>query len=208
MTESGPPEGARAPRPLDDARRWLPAPLLLTAVALAQLLLSEQGPLHRWKGGGFAMFASNEERALQVHIARGAECLSHRASWPEALILAQDRLANFPTEAGLRALGEELGGGGWRFYFDSRESEELRMTPAWAADRLGTHVAFPATFDSVQIDAWRLRFRPEGEDRNRNGRLDPGEDLVPNGQLDAPLVVPERVRRWSSVPEPPRPESL
>ena len=53
------------------------------------------------------------------------------------------------------------------------------------------------------MPAWRLRFRPEGEDRNLNGRLDRGEDLVPNGVLDAPLVVPEQVRRWSSVPETP-----
>lgn len=202
MTERGRGEGGEhegRPSP----KRWLPAPLLLTAVALVQLVLSEEGTLHRWKGGGFAMFASNEERVLQVHIARGPECLSHSASWPEALVLAQDRLANFPTEAGLRALGEELGGPGWRFYFDAPGSQQLRMKPAWAADRLGTRMAVPATFDSVQIEAWKLRFHPEGEDRNLNGRLDPGEDLIPNGRLDAPIVVPERIRRWSSIPEAP-----
>jgi hypothetical protein len=203
MTDGGAPERERAPRPLDDVRRWIPAPALLTVVALAQLLLSEQGPLHRWKGGGFAMFASNEERVLQVHVARGDQCLSHRATWPEPLVLEQDRLASFPTEAGLRDFGEELGSGDWSFYFDAADSESLRVTPTWAAEQLGTHMEHPATFDSVQIDAWRMRFRPEGEDRNLNGRLDRGEDRIPNGTLDAPLVVPERIRRWSSVPESP-----
>lgn len=183
-----------------DAWRWLPAPALLFVVAVAQLLLSEYGVLHRWKGGGFAMFASNEERVLQVHVARGAQCLSHDALWPDRLILAQRRLANRPTEAGLASLGEELAGGEWRFYYDARESERLRMRPAWVAERLDTRMAFPADFDSVQLDAWRLRFRAAGEDRNANGRLDAGEDLVPNGRLDAPLVVPERIRRWSSLP--------
>lgn len=60
-------------------------------------------------------------------------------------------------------------------------------------------MAFPAEHDSLQVEAWRLRFHPEGEDRNFNGRLDAGEDVVPNGYLDAPLVVPERILRWSSV---------
>lgn len=197
MDESGPAPPPRDPK--TDARWWVPAPLLLVAVAAVQLVLSEQGALHRWKGGGFAMFASNEERVLQVHVADGQRCLSHRAAWPDSLVLAQRRLANFPTEAGLRALGEELAGGGWRFYFDARDAEQLRVTPAWVADQLGTYMAFPARFDSVQVEAWRLRFHPEGEDRNLNGRLDPGEDLVPNGYLDAPLVVPERVARWSSA---------
>lgn len=199
MSESGPASTDRAERPSGGAWWWVPAPALLIAVALVQLVLSEHSALHRWKGGGFAMFASNEQRVLQVHVAQGAQCLSHRAAWPEHLALEQDRLANFPTEAGLSAIGEELAGGAYRFYFDERQSEVLRVRPAWVADRLGTYIAFPATFDSVQVEAWRLRFRPEGEDRNFNGRLDAGEDLVPNGYLDAPLVVPERVARWSSA---------
>jgi hypothetical protein len=115
------------------------------------------------------------------------------------LVLEQRRLANFPTDAGLRRLGEDLASGQWRFYFDARDSQRLRMTPASSAERLGTYMAFPASFDSVQIEAWRLRYRPEGEDRNMNGRLDLGEDVVPNGYLDAPLVVPERLLRWSSA---------
>lgn len=187
---------------LERVRWWIPAPALLSLVAMIQLVLSEHGPLHRWKGGGFAMFAGNEERVLQVHVADGTRCLSHRAAWPEHLLRVQRRLASFPTEAGLRALGEGLAGGGWHFYFDAQESDALRVTSASTADRLGTYMAFPARFDSVQIDAWRLRFYPHGEDRNRNGRLDRGEDVVPNGYLDAPLVIPERIVRWSSVPEP------
>jgi hypothetical protein len=180
------------------ARWWLPAPALLTVVVLAQLVLSDHGPLHRWKGGGFAMFASNDERVLQVHIAEGPRCSSDRAAWPEELVLDQRRLANFPTQAGLRAFGRELEEG-WRFYFDASDREVLRMTRTWTAERLGTPMAFPDAHDSIQIDAWRLRFRAEGEDRNFNGHLDAGEDLVPNGTLDAPLVVPERILRWSSV---------
>ena len=205
MPESDPSSADRAERPLADSAdvwRWIPAPALLTVVALAQLVLSESGSLHRWKGGGFAMFASNEQRVVQVHVARGPQCLSHRAAWPEHLVLAQRRLANFPTEAGLRALGEDLASGRWRFYFDAPDSDQLRMTPASVAERLGTRMQLPATFDSVQVEAWRLRFHPEGEDRNWNGRLDRGEDVVANGVLDAPLVVPELVLRWSSAEAP------
>lgn len=200
MDPSGPAFTDRQERPRGAARWWIPAPALLTAVALVQFVLSDYGSLDRWKGGGFAMFASNEERVLQIHVAEGPRCLSHRAAWPEALVLAQRRLANFPTDASLRALGEELAGGEWRFYFDARDREQLRMTPRWVAERLGTSMAFPATFDSVQVEAWRLRFHPEGEDRNFNGRLDAGEDVIPNGYLDTTLVVPEQILRWSTAP--------
>jgi hypothetical protein len=145
------------------------------------------------------MFASNEDRVLQVHVAEGARCLSHGAVWPDHLVLAQQRLANFPTKAGLRRLGEELASGDWCFYFDAPEREVLQMRPRPAAAHLTTYMAFPASFDSVQVEAWRLRFHAAGEDRNANGRLDPGEDVIANGYVDAPLVVPERILRWSST---------
>ncbi len=55
--------------------------------------------------------------------------------------------------------------------------------------------ANPALLDLYVSACWASRRRAIGEDRNCNGRLDPGEDANTNTLMDGPVVLVTRVGR-------------
>lgn len=159
--------------PLQERLPWtrlMLVPALMLAVAGLQLVLSERGLLHRWKGGGFGMFSAIEQRRLLVHIAHGSRCLSDSAQFPTSLLRAFDRCAHHPTRGCLDDIATELSGGSWRYYFneplpDSRVPP-LKVIPARRLEALGTKLPFPARHDRVVVEVWRFLF-DVGEDGGR-----------------------------------------
>jgi hypothetical protein len=174
--------------------------LLLVLIASTQLALSEADELDRWKGGGFAMFATNEHRLFQIHLSDGDRCVSDHVMWPAPLAIEQTRLTKYPTESRLASFAEDLLTE-WRFHYDDATGTNLRVVSNERASAWNTYQAFPARFDGLRLEVWRFVFRVRGEDRNGNGALDPGEDLVANGVLDAPLVIPELILSWTGAPD-------
>jgi hypothetical protein len=88
--------------------RTAPA-VLLTVVAVCQIVLATTADLTPWKGGGFGMFATldhNAYRRLDVVI-EGPE-RSEALEIPPSLEVAAARAAAFPAELMLRSLAEDV----------------------------------------------------------------------------------------------------
>ncbi|MEA5463976.1 hypothetical protein [Leptothoe sp. PORK10 BA2] len=92
-------------------------PLLLTTVALRQIILVHTAGLSPWHGGGFGMFASIDRDERRVVTTQLMDCsqtwdfslLNMVADFPE--VLSDDvytHVSTFPTEAELRRLGQQL----------------------------------------------------------------------------------------------------
>jgi hypothetical protein len=88
--------------------RTAPA-VLLTVVAVCQIVLATTADLTPWKGGGFGMFATldhNAYRRLDVVI-EGPE-RSEALEIPPSLEVAAARASAFPAELMLRSLAEDV----------------------------------------------------------------------------------------------------
>ncbi|MBT9313893.1 hypothetical protein [Leptothoe spongobia] len=92
-------------------------PLLLTTVALRQIILVHTAGLSPWHGGGFGMFASidrDERRVVTTQLIDCSQTSSFlltkvMADYPG--LLSQDtytHISTFPTEAGLHRMGKKL----------------------------------------------------------------------------------------------------
>ena len=78
--------------------RLLP-PLLLTVVALLQIVLARTADLTAWKGGGFGMFSTLDHGAYRgVDIVIDAPDRSESLEIPPSLEIAAARAAAFPVD--------------------------------------------------------------------------------------------------------------
>lgn len=115
-------------------------PLLLTTVALRQIVLVHSVGLSPWHGGGFGMFASmdrDERRVVTTQIAcNPAQTLALPGSLNDAPDLVPDKtythISTFPTDAQLQRLG--------RLLAKSTPKAELQNPCG----------------DTLQLQAWRL----------------------------------------------------
>ena len=86
--------------------RLLP-PLLLTVVALLQIVLARTADLTAWKGGGFGMFSTLDHGAYRgVDIVIDAPDRSESLEIPPSLEVAAARAAAFPVDWLMRDLAE------------------------------------------------------------------------------------------------------
>jgi len=86
--------------------RLLP-PLLLTVVALVQIVLARTADLTAWKGGGFGMFSTLDHGAYRgVDIVIDAPDRSESLEIPPSLEIAAARAAAFPVDWLMRDLAE------------------------------------------------------------------------------------------------------
>jgi hypothetical protein len=89
-------------------RRLLP-PLLLTVVALLQIVLARTADLTAWKGGGFGMFSTLDHGAYRgVDIVVDAPDRSESLEIPPSLEIAAARAAAFPVDWLMRDLAERV----------------------------------------------------------------------------------------------------
>ena len=93
------------------ASRWLPAlpPLLLVAVACAQVVLVRQRALSPWKGGGFGMFSTLDARPFRyLRVTLAAPQRSEELWIPESLEDAAAAAEVLPTDAQLGRLAARI----------------------------------------------------------------------------------------------------
>jgi hypothetical protein len=89
--------------------RALIAPLLLLALALAQIGGWLAFDLSPWKGGGFGMFSSNDHGAFrQVRVFEQGEAGERRVAVPSELDRLRRHVREIPREANLRQFGLAL----------------------------------------------------------------------------------------------------
>lgn len=89
--------------------RLLP-PLLLTVVALLQIVLARTADLTAWKGGGFGMFSTLDHGAYRsVDIVVDAPDRSESLEIPPSLEIAAARAAAFPVDRLMRDLARGVG---------------------------------------------------------------------------------------------------
>jgi len=111
-------------------RRALVAPLLLAALALAQIAGFAGYGLSPWKGGGFGMFSTTDHGGLRsVRVFELTASGERRVALPQALERLQRHVREAPRQASLERLAAELRAG----------------TPG-----LGT----------LRVEVWRTRFSP------------------------------------------------
>jgi hypothetical protein len=93
------------------ASRWLPAlpPLLLVAVACAQVVLVRQRALSPWKGGGFGMFSTLDARPFRyLRVTLTAPQRSEELLIPPSLEDAAAAAEVLPTDAQLGRLAARI----------------------------------------------------------------------------------------------------
>lgn len=92
-------------------------PLLLTTVALRQIILVHTAGLSPWHGGGFGMFASIDRDERRVVTTQLMDCnqiwdfslLDMVADFPDVVSdHTYTHVSTFPTESELRRLGQRL----------------------------------------------------------------------------------------------------
>lgn len=110
--------------------RLLP-PLLLTVVALLQIVLARTADLTAWKGGGFGMFSTLDHGAYRgVDIVVDAPDRSETLEIPPSLEIAAARAAAFPVDWLMRDLAERVVA---RERRNERAVSRVTVT-AWRAD--------------------------------------------------------------------------
>jgi hypothetical protein len=110
--------------------RLLP-PLLLTVVALLQIVLARTADLTAWKGGGFGMFSTLDHGAYRgVDIVVDGPERSESLEIPPSLEIAAARAAAFPVDWLMRDLAERVVARERRY---ERAVSRVTVT-AWRAD--------------------------------------------------------------------------
>jgi hypothetical protein len=110
--------------------RLLP-PLLLTVVALLQIVLARTADLTAWKGGGFGMFSTLDHGAYRgVDIVVEGPERSESLEIPPSLEIAAARAAAFPVDWLMRDLAERVVARERRY---ERAVSRVTVT-AWRAD--------------------------------------------------------------------------
>jgi hypothetical protein len=110
--------------------RLLP-PLLLTVVALLQIVLARTADLTAWKGGGFGMFSTLDHGAYRgVDIVVDGPDRSESLEIPPSLEIAAARAAAFPVDWLMRDLAERVVARERRY---ERAVSRVTVT-AWRAD--------------------------------------------------------------------------
>jgi len=111
-------------------RRALVAPLLLLALALAQIAGFATYGLSPWKGGGFGMFSTNDQGGFRnVRVVELGPSGERRVALPEKLERLQRHAREAPQRRNLERLAAEL--------------------------RRGTQGLGP-----LRVEVWRTRFSP------------------------------------------------
>ena len=110
--------------------RLLP-PLLLTVVALLQIVLARTADLTAWKGGGFGMFSTLDHGAYRgVDIVVDGPDRSESLEIPPSLEIAAARAAAFPVDWLMRDLAKGVAARERRY---ERAVSRVTVT-AWRAD--------------------------------------------------------------------------
>ena len=113
------------------SRSGLLPPLLLTLVALLQIVLARTADLTAWKGGGFGMFSTLDHGAYRgVDIVVDAPDRSEALEIPPSLEVAAARAAAFPVDWLMRDLAERVVARERRY---ERAVSRVTVT-AWRAD--------------------------------------------------------------------------
>ena len=106
-------------------------PLLLTVVALLQIVLARTADLTAWKGGGFGMFSTLDHGAYRgVDIVVDGPDRSESLEIPPSLEIAAARAAAFPVDWLMRDLAERVVARERRY---ERAVSRVTVT-AWRAD--------------------------------------------------------------------------
>ena len=110
--------------------RLLP-PLLLTVVALLQIVLARTADLTAWKGGGFGMFSTLDHGAYRgVDIVVDGPDRSESLEIPPSLEIAAARAAAFPVDWLMRDLAQGVAAREKRY---QRAVSRVTLT-AWRAE--------------------------------------------------------------------------
>ncbi len=115
------------------SRRALIPPAILCAVALIQVGLTRTQDLSPWKGGGFGMFSTNDDRLRPIRIWVTDSAGEREIGVPEGLGKEAGRVTAMPSDRRLRGLARAIG-----------HREDPRGD----------------TISRVRVSVWRARFAP------------------------------------------------
>lgn len=144
-------------------------PVLMTVVALVQVVLTQTQDLTPWKGGGFGMFASvdrAEHRAVRAYLVTATGEVPALLDAPEGDPAVAGpvliRARNLPDRGGLEALATEVGAQEW-VSAEDEDGTPVAVVRDDSDDDDGSEEATgPAVaFDAVRLEVWKLGFTSE-----------------------------------------------
>lgn len=140
-------------------QKWLPAlaPAVLTAVALAQITLTQVEELTPWKGGGFGMFSTIDSPSarvlrLELHTESGVVPVEI----PPSAKRAAEEARAMPTQARLEALALELSRLRWMSAPGGDDGERRLIGLPDELALPETHPLEPVSVDAVEVGLWRV----------------------------------------------------
>ena len=148
-------------RQIDEFKKnWLGfiPPILLCLVSLNQIYLYNNDYLNRWKGGGFGMFSTIQDRYFHIHLIRNGvlECANPHIEFSKEF----ESIRNYPNYLKLEQLSKKLSQKTWVYLFNknSRRPTSVKMIGSKetlnAKDRI-------ANFDSIELQVFDVIFHKE-----------------------------------------------
>ena len=131
-------------------------PILLSLVSLNQIYLYNVDHLNRWKGGGFGMFSTIQERYIHIHLIKknALECAEPHNDFRKKF----SKVTNYPNYLALELLAKKLSTNLWVYNFDPdnpKKPTSVRMIGK--KETLNAHDQL-AAFDSVELQVFDISF--------------------------------------------------
>ena len=133
-------------------------PILLCLVSLNQIYLYNNDYLNRWKGGGFGMFSTIQERYFHIHLIRNnaLECAHAHAEFSKEF----ESIRNYPNYLKLEQLSKKLSQKTWVYLFNknSRKPTSVKMIGSKETLKAEDKIA---NFDSIELQVFDVIFHKE-----------------------------------------------
>lgn len=131
---------------------------LLILVSANQINLYQSDYLNRWKGGGFGMFSTINERYYHIHLIYNdtLECAEPHSDYGNELY----KITNYPNYLALETLTKKLTSHVWIYTYGMDKKKPTSVQMIGKSDSLKANDKI-ANFDSVEIQVFDMAFNKE-----------------------------------------------
>jgi len=130
--------------------------VVLLLVAGNQILLTETEGLSFWKGGGFGMFASINDRFSHIHLHEKGEVKC--ADFPKELKSDLRRTEIFPSYSALGKLVEEYSRRDWIYYTKTTKGASQLAARMIEEGERDWDKRSLVNFDQLSLEVWDIQF--------------------------------------------------